>query len=242
MCGKYNGLHDANKSILEAFVHSGIENNVKVEIKWIDTEKLEKIKNESNAFNDVDGILIPGGFGDRGIEGKILSSQIAREKKIPFLGICLGLQCAIIDFSRNICNLKNANSTEFIKKVKYPVIDIMKSQKKVSLKGATMRLGSYSCAVSTRTNAYKAYQKKMIYERHRHRYEVNNKYINKLVDNGLIVSGKNEKLNLVEMIEIKDHPWFVGVQFHPELKSRIVKAHPLFRDFISAAMKYNESK
>ena len=131
---------------------------------------------------------------------------------------------------------------EFIKKVKYPVIDIMKSQKKVFLKGATMRLGSYSCTVSTRTNAYKAYQKKMIYERHRHRYEVNNKYINKLVANGLTVSGKNEKLNLVEMIEIKDHPWFVGVQFHPELKSRIVKAHPLFRDFISAAMKYNESK
>jgi len=242
MCGKYNGLHDAYKSIIEAFVHSGMENNVKVEVKWIDTEKLEKIKNQSNVFNDIDGILIPGGFGDRGIEGKIFSSQFAREKKIPFLGICLGLQCAIIDFARNVCNLENANSTEFIKKVKHPVIDIMKSQIKVSLKGATMRLGRYSCTVFTRTNAYKAYRKKMIYERHRHRYEVNNKYINKLVANGLTVSGKNEKLNLVEMIEIKDHPWFVGVQFHPELKSRIVKAHPLFRDFISAAMKYNESK
>ena len=131
MCGKYNGLHDAYKSIIEAFVHSGMENNVKVEVKWIDTEKLEKIKNKSNAFNDVDGILIPGGFGDRGIEGKIFSSQFAREKKIPFLGICLGLQCAIIDFARNVCSLKNANSTEFIKKVKYPVIDIMKSQIKI---------------------------------------------------------------------------------------------------------------
>ena len=242
MCGKYNGLHDAYKSILEAFVHSGMENNVKVEVKWVDTEKLELGKISFNVFNDVDGVLIPGGFGDRGIEGKIMSSKFAREKKIPFLGICLGLQCAIIDFSRNVCNLKNANSTEFKKRVKYPVIDIMKSQKNILSKGASMRLGSYSCEVSTKTNAYKSYGKKKIHERHRHRYEVNNKYIKKMISNGLVVSGINKEFNLVEMIEIKDHPWFVGVQFHPELKSRIVKAHPLFREFISAACKYNESK
>ena len=242
MCGKYNGLHDAYKSIIEAFVHSGMENNVKVELKWIDTEKLENGDVSENVFNGVDGILIPGGFGDRGIEGKIMSSKYARENKIPFLGICLGLQCAVIDFARNVCKMKNANSTEFIKRVKHPVIDIMKSQKKVSLKGASMRLGSYSCTVASGTNAYRAYRKKTIHERHRHRYEVNNRYIRKMTANGLVISGRNEKLNLVEMIEIKSHPWFVGVQFHPELKSRIVKAHPLFRNFISSAIKYNESR
>ena len=242
MCGKYNGLHDAYKSIIEAFVHSGIENNVKVDLKWIDSEKLELGKIKSSIFDNVDGILIPGGFGDRGIEGKIISSKIAREKKIPFLGICLGMQCAIIDYARNVCGLKNANSTEFIKKVKYPVIDIMKSQKDISSKGASMRLGSYKCKVKSSTKAYSAYNKKIIHERHRHRYEVNNKFIDRLVDNGLVISGHNDEFDLVEMIEINDHPWFVGVQFHPELKSRIVNTHPLFKDFINAAKDYNESK
>ena len=242
MSGKYNGLHDAYKSILEAFVHSGIENKVKVNVKWIDSEKIEKYKNLDRVFKDVDGILIPGGFGDRGIEGKILSSKYARENKIPFFGICLGLQCAVIDFARHQCDFKNANSTEFVKRLKYPVIDIMRKQKKIKSKGATMRLGSYSCFVSSKTNAYKAYRKRKINERHRHRYEVNNQYVKLMEKSGLIISGINQKLNLVEMIEVENHPWFVGVQFHPELKSRIGKAHPLFKDFISAAIAYNDRK
>jgi CTP synthase len=243
MCGKYNGLHDAYKSILEAFIHSGIKNQSKVNVKWIDTESLEKnIDNIDSIFNDVDGILIPGGFGNRGIEGKIMASKYARENKIPFLGICLGLQCAVIDFARHVSNLKNANSTEFKSRLKFPVIDLMPKQKKVKNKGATMRLGSYSCSLEEGSLAYKAYKELSIYERHRHRYEVNDKFIKKLSSDGLIFSGKNKKLNLVEVIEVKDHPWFVGVQFHPELKSRIVKVHPLFRDFIASAIKYNEKR
>ena len=237
MCGKYNSLHDAYKSILEAFIHSGIENDAKVNIKWIDTEKLEKDK-DFKKFNNIDGILIPGGFGDRGIEGKIMSAQYARENNIPFLGICLGMQCAVIEFARNKCNLKNANSTEFNKKTSYPVIDLMPAQKKIKDKGATMRLGKYSCVLSKKTASYNAYNQININERHRHRYEFNNKYRESLKKAGLIISGINKKLDLVEIIELKDHNWFVGVQFHPELKSRIVNVHPLFRDFISAAIKF----
>ena len=240
ICGKYNGLHDAYKSILEALIHAGVENISKVNIKWVDTEKLETANNIKKYFRNIDGIIIPGGFGDRGIEGKILSSKYARENKIPFLGICLGLQCAVIDYARHECNLTSANSTEFKPRTKYPVIDLMHKQKNITKKGATMRLGKYPCAIAKGTNAMKAYRKKNIYERHRHRYEVNNKYLKTLIKSGLEVSGMNNKLKLVEMIEIQDHPWFVGVQFHPELKSRIVKAHPLFRDFISASVKYNE--
>ena len=241
MCGKYNGLHDAYKSILEAFIHSGIKNSTKVTVKWVDTEKLDS-KNIDKQFNNVDGILIPGGFGDRGIEGKIMASKFARENNIPFFGICLGLQCAVIDFSRNISGLKNANSTEFSKRTKYPVIDLMPKQKKIKNKGATMRLGSYSCTIEKKSKAYKAYKKNTINERHRHRYEVNNRYIKKLTKDGLVISGTNDKLNLVEIIEIKDHPWFVGVQFHPELKSRIVNVHPLFVDFISESIKYHDKR
>jgi len=241
ICGKYNGLHDAYKSILEAFIHSGIKNKAKVNVKWIDTEDLEKNINDiDNIFNDVDGILIPGGFGDRGIEGKISASKYARENKIPFLGICLGLQCAVIDFARHVSNLSNANSTEFKHRLKFPVIDLMPKQKKIKNKGATMRLGSYSCRLAKGSLAHKAYKESSIYERHRHRYEVNDKFIKKLTEDGLVFSGKNRKLNLVEVIELKDHPWFVGVQFHPELKSRIVKVHPLFKDFIASAIKYYE--
>tara|TARA_Y100001970_G_C14258129_1_gene877172 strand:- start:4448 stop:6082 length:1635 start_codon:yes stop_codon:yes gene_type:complete len=241
MCGKYNGLHDAYKSILEAFIHAGIKNQVRVNVKWIDTEKLEKdINNIDNYFKNVDGILIPGGFGDRGIEGKILASKFARENKVPFLGICLGLQCAVIDFARHVSNLKNADSTEFKKNLKFPVIDLMSKQKNIKGKGATMRLGKYSCDIDKKTKAYKAYGKYKINERHRHRYEVNNKYVKKLIKDGLVISGKNKDLNLVEIIELKDHPWFVGVQFHPELKSRIVKVHPLFSDFILSASYYND--
>ena len=243
MCGKYNGLHDAYKSILEAFIHAGIKNRVKVNVKWINAEKIEKeIDNIDHIFKDIDGILIPGGFGDRGIEGKILSSKYARENKIPFLGICLGLQCAVIDFARHVSKLPNANSSEFKKRIKYPVIDLMPKQKKIKNKGASMRLGSYSCSIEKGTLAYKAYKKTEILERHRHRYEVNASYIRKLTEKGLIISGKNKKLNLVEVVELKNHPWFVGVQFHPELKSRIVKVHPLFKEFISAAIKYHDNK
>ena len=240
MCGKYNSLHDAYKSILEALIHAGVENISKVNIKWVDTEKLENNNNQvDNYFKDVDGIIIPGGFGDRGIEGKILASKYARENNIPFLGICLGLQCAVIDYARHVCNMKNANSTEFNSKVKFPVIDLMNKQKNVSKKGATMRLGKYNCNIKGRTKAHLAYGKYIINERHRHRYEFNNKFRNKLIDNGLIISGINKKLNLVEMIELKNHPWFVGVQFHPELKSRVLRSHPLFRDFIASTIEYD---
>ncbi len=242
ICGKYNDLHDAYKSILEAFIHSGVENKTRINIKWVDTEKLEINGNVEYSFSNIDGILIPGGFGDRGIEGKILSVKYARENNIPFFGICLGLQCAIIEFSRNICNLKNANSTEFDVNTPFPVIDIMEMQKGIMHKGASMRLGSYACELKQKTNASNAYEVKSINERHRHRFELNNKYRKQLKEAGIIFSGINKKLDLVEIIEIKDHPWFVGVQFHPELKSRVVKAHPLFRDFISASVKFSNEK
>ena len=238
MCGKYNSLHDAYKSILEAFIHAGIFNDAKVNVKWVDTEKLESDKNFKDSFKNVDGILIPGGFGDRGIEGKIMSAQYARENNIPFLGICLGMQCAVIDFARNVCNLKYANSTEFNKKTSHPVIDLMSSQHNIKDKGATMRLGKYSCTVAKNSNTFEAYDQLTINERHRHRFEFNNKYRDLFKKEGLSITGINKKLNLVEIVEYKDHNWFVGVQFHPELKSRIVKVHPLFKDFISAAIKY----
>ena len=180
---------------------------------------------------------MPGGFGDRGIEGKIISATYARENNIPFFGICLGMQCAVIDFARNVCNMTDANSTEFNLKTSYPVIDLMNSQKDVSKKGATMRLGQYSCDVVNNTKTHQAYNEKIIYERHRHRYEFNNEYRDVLCKAGLVISGLNKELDLVEIIEIKDHPWFVGVQFHPELKSRIVNVHPLFKNFISASIK-----
>ena len=242
ICGKYNSLHDAYKSILEAFIHSGVANNTKVNVRWVDTEELEVNDNAEVVFRNIDGILIPGGFGDRGIEGKIMSSKFARENKIPFFGICLGMQCAVIDFARHLCNMKAANSTEFNKRTKFPVIDLMKSQKKVTDKGASMRLGSYKCSVVSKTKASLAYRKKTIKERHRHRYEFNNKYKTKLKNAGLKISGINDKLNLVEMVEISNHPWYVGVQFHPELKSTLVNVHPLFKDFISASIKFRDGK
>ncbi|MAV64490.1 MAG: CTP synthetase [Candidatus Marinimicrobia bacterium] len=240
ICGKYNSLHDAYKSILEAFNHASIDNNAKIHLKWVDTEILEKDCNPDTVFKGIDAILIPGGFGNRGIEGKVISSRYARENKIPFLGICLGMQCAVIDYARNVCMLKNANSTEFNLETKYPVIDIMENQKKVISKGATMRLGSYSCKIKKNTLAYDSYKKNNIDERHRHRYEFNNQYMGSMEDKGLVISGINSDLELVEIIEIKDHPWFIGVQFHPELKSRIMKTHPLFLSFIKSAVSYNK--
>jgi len=238
MCGKYTELIDSYKSVMEAFVHAGVENNSRVSVKWIQTDRIKNNKTAKKAFSDVNGILILPGFGSRGGEGKIRSSKYARENKIPFLGICLGLQCAVIDFARNVTGLKNANSTEFDKKTKYPVIDLMESQKAVKIKGGTMRLGAYDCEIKPGTRAYAAYRKKKISERHRHRYEVNNRYRNRLEKSGLIFSGINSDLGVVETIEIKGHPWFVAGQFHPELKSRVNRAHPLFREFIKASVKY----
>ena len=238
MCGKYTELIDSYKSVMEAFVHAGVENNSRVSVKWIQTDRIKNNKTAKKAFSDVNGVLILPGFGSRGGEGKIRSSKYARENKIPFLGICLGLQCAVIDFARNVTGLKNANSTEFDKKTKYPVIDLMESQKAVKIKGGTMRLGAYDCEIKTGTRAYAAYRKKKVSERHRHRYEVNNRYRNRLEKSGLIFSGVNSDLGVVETIEIKDHPWFVAGQFHPELKSRVNRAHPLFREFIKASAKY----
>lgn len=239
MCGKYTELIDSYKSVLEAFVHAGVENNARVDVKWIHTEIIVDDASAAKAFKDIDGILLLPGFGSRGGEGKILSSKFAREKNIPFLGICLGLQCAVIDFARYVCGLNGANSTEYNKRTKYPVIDLMESQKAIKIKGGTMRLGAYDCELKTGTKTYNAYRKKKISERHRHRYEVNNRYRHRLEKNGMIFSGVNEDLGVVETIELPDHPWFVAGQFHPELKSRVNKAHPLFREFINAAVEFN---
>ena len=237
MCGKYTELIDSYKSVMEAFVHAGVENNSRVNIKWVQTEEIKNQKSADSAFSNVQGILLLPGFGSRGSEGKVLSSKYARENKIPFLGICLGLQCAVIDFARNVCGLNGANSIEFDKRTKYPVIDLMESQKAIKIKGGTMRLGAYDCELKIGTKAFAAYRRKGISERHRHRYEVNNRYRNKLENSGLIFSGINKELNVVETIELKNHPWFVASQFHPELKSRVNRAHPLFREFVKASVK-----
>jgi len=242
MCGKYTELIDSYKSVLESFVHAGVENSARVNIKWVKTDKITNDKSASKQFKDVDGILILPGFGSRGSEGKILSSKYARENNIPFLGICLGMQCAIIDFARHVCGLKGANSTEFNKRTKHPVIDLMESQKAIKIKGGTMRLGAYDCTIKAGTKTHSAYRSKKISERHRHRYEVNNRYKNRLEKAGMVISGVNDSLGVVETIEISDHPWFVAGQFHPELKSRVNKAHPLFREFIKASKKYSKKR
>ncbi|MAW69018.1 MAG: CTP synthetase [Candidatus Marinimicrobia bacterium] len=236
MCGKYTELPDAYKSVLEAFIHAGVENNARVNVSWVGTEDVRNDKDADRIFGKMDGILLLPGFGKRGSEGKILSCKYARENKIPFLGICLGLQCAVIEFARNVCGLENANSTEFNKKTNYPVIDLMESQRAIKIKGGTMRLGAYDCEVDVGTKAYAAYGKKKISERHRHRWEVNNRYKDRLEKNGLRISGINLELNLIEIVELPDHPWYVAGQFHPELKSRVSKAHPLFREFIKASV------
>lgn len=237
ICGKYNALPDAYKSILESFIHAGVENDTRISTKWVDTEILENNGNADSLLDDVDGILIPGGFGMRGIEGMIMAAGYARVNKIPFLGICLGLQCAVVDFARNVCGLEDANSIEFDKKTPHPVITLLDSQIGVKRKGGTMRLGAYDCTVKSGTRAYSAYRSKRISERHRHRYELNNDYIKKLEQAGMVMSGCNEEHGLVEIVEIPDHPWFVAGQFHPELKSRLVRAHPLFREFVKASVK-----
>ncbi len=232
--GKYIENKDAYKSISEAFVHAGAENNVKVETEFISSEEVET-KSAETVLKNFDGILVPGGFGERGIEGKILAIKFARENKIPFFGICLGMQLAVVEFARNVAGIKNANSQEFVKN-QWNVIHIMPEQLKVKNKGASMRLGAYPCFLKKGTKAYEAYKKPKISERHRHRFEFNNKFRSLLEENGLVISGVSPDEKLVEMIELADHPFFVGCQFHPELKSRAIKAHPLFREFVKASV------
>ncbi len=236
MCGKYIELPDAYKSVIEALIHAGVENDTRVHLKWVQTDNIYTDEDAQTAFKDSDGILLLPGFGSRGSEGKIMASKYARENKVPYLGICLGLQTAVIDFARHVCGLKKANSTEFDKKTSYPVIDLMESQRAVKAKGGTMRLGAYECILERNSKAYNAYRKKRIFERHRHRWEVNNRYRSRLIKHGMKITGVNPDLNLVEIIELPDHPWFVAGQFHPELKSRVNKAHPLFRDFVNASL------
>lgn len=244
--GKYVGLKDAYKSLTEALIHGGIANNAKVNLRWVDSEEIEA-KGAENFLAEADGILVPGGFGSRGIEGKIEAIRYAREKKVPYFGICLGMQTAVIEFSRNVCKL-NANSTEFDPSVKDPVIYLMEKwynhrtgkieeRTKDSQLGGTMRLGAYPCVLREDTLAFDAYGAKEISERHRHRYEFNNKYREILAKNGLIISGTSPDGELVEIIELKDHPWFLGCQFHPEFKSRPIEPHPLFKAFIEATLK-----
>lgn len=233
--GKYISLQDAYKSIYEALIHGGIANDSEVVINRVDSDDINK-NGAKSYLEDSDGILIPGGFGYRGIEGKIQAVRYAREKGIPFFGICLGLQVAVIEFARNVCNLKKANSAEFNKKTPHPVINLLEGQKHIKDKGATMRLGNYKCDLIKGTKSYKAYKKDSVLERHRHRYEFNNKYKAIMKKKGLEFSGIYRKKNLVEIIELKNHPYFIACQFHPEFKSKPDKAHPLFREFIKASL------
>ncbi|TLY32939.1 MAG: CTP synthase [Ignavibacteria bacterium] len=240
ICGKYTEHQDAYKSISESFVHAGASNNVKVNLTWIRAEDIER-DGASPHLQRISGLLVAPGFGERGIEGKIEAIRYVRENNIPFLGICLGLQCAVIDFARHVCNLTRANSTEF-KETDQNVIDMMIEQKKVTAYGGTMRLGSYPCKILKGTLTHRAYKKELVNERHRHRYEVNNAYKENLEKHGMIFSGICPTNDLVEMIELPGHPWFIGSQFHPELKSRATNPHPLFRDFVRAAMEYREKQ
>ena len=236
--GKYFGLPDSYLSVVESLKHSCLQNNVKLDLHWIDADNFEL-----DSLADMDGVIVPGGFGYRGIEGKISAIQYIRENKIPFLGICLGLQCAVIEFARNVCGISDANSSEFSQNTKNYVIDLLPNQDldKDDV-GASMRLGTYPCKINPDTLASKIYSEEVIYERHRHRYEVNNKYRDKLIENGLIIGGVSPDNNLVEMIEIKDHPYFVASQFHPEFKSRPWEPAPLFNDFIASSIKTKSSE
>lgn len=248
--GKYVGLKDAYKSLTEALIHGGIANNARVNLQWVDSEEIEA-KGAENLLSEVDGILVPGGFGSRGIEGKIEAIRYAREKKIPYFGICLGMQTAVIEFARNVCKLP-ANSTEFDVAVQNPVIYLMEKWynhrtgrvEERSIKsqmGGTMRLGAYPCIIREGTRAHRAYSLKEISERHRHRYEFNNKYKDILCDKGLVISGTSPDGELVEIVELRDHPWFVGCQFHPEFQSKPIEPHPLFTGFIEASIKEKRS-
>lgn len=242
MVGKYIELHDSYISVNEALKHGGIQSKSAIDIHWIDSESLEGDVDVAEILGDMDGILVPGGFGSRGIEGKIKACQYARENKVPYLGICLGMQIAIIEFARNVLGMKDANSAEINPSTPYPVIDILPEQKDVTDMGGTMRLGKYPCAVNPESKAYELYGESMIYERHRHRYEVNNEYRTELLNGGMIFAGTSPDNHIVEMIEIPEHPWFVAGQFHPEFKSRPNKPHPLFRGFVNAALEKSKNK
>ncbi len=233
--GKYVNLTESYKSLSEALTHGGIANDCKVYLKYVDAEKIEET-GVSGWLDDVDGVLVPGGFGERGTEGKVLAIEHARTKKIPFFGICLGMQMAAIEFARSVCGLKKANSTEFKADCKDPVIHLMEEQKTVHKKGGTMRLGAWPCTVNKGTRAFDAYSETEISERHRHRYEFNNSYREIMINKGLVLSGINHQNNLVEIIELPDHPWFLGCQFHPEFKSKPLVPHPLFKSFVGAAL------
>lgn len=234
LVGKYVGLHDAYISVVESLKHGGIHNNVNVDISWIDSELLTE-DNIDSYLSEADGILVPGGFGERGIEGMILAAKYARENAVPYFGICLGMQIAVIEFSRHVLGLDDANSTELNPHTKSPVIDLMLDQVNIENLGGTMRLGAYPCAIEKGTRAFEIYGCPHIFERHRHRYEFNNEYRDRISQNGLVLSGKSPDGKLVEMVENPNHPWFIGVQFHPEFKSRPNRVHPLFGDFIRAA-------
>jgi len=239
--GKYVNLTDSYKSLNEALVHGGIANNCKVKLKFVDSEKVEA-EGLGRELDDVDGVLVPGGFGIRGIEGMITAAQFSRENNIPYFGICLGMQMAVVEYARNICSLAKANSSEFDSQTPYPVIDLLPEQRNVKDKGASMRLGAYPCVVSPDSFAFAAYGQKEISERHRHRYEFNNDYKKILTEKGLQITGASPDGRLAEIVEIKDHPWFLGCQFHPEFKSRPTKPHPLFGKFIEAALKHARGK
>ena len=239
--GKYVSLKDSYKSLHEALTHGGLANDSKVEIKYVDSEDIEE-KGVESLLNGVDGILVPGGFGKRGFEGKIQAVNYARINKVPFFGICLGMQMAVIEYSRNVCGLENSNTSEVGDDVENPVIHLMESQKNVNSKGGTMRLGAYPCVLKDGSLAFKAYKTTDISERHRHRYEVNNSYREVLESNGLILCGVSPDNNLVEIVELSDHPWFLGCQFHPEFKSTPLKPHPLFQDFIKSSLAHKKNK
>jgi CTP synthase len=241
ICGKYVKLKDAYKSIIESFVHAGVPYEAEVQLIWVSSEDI-KHKGPEQFLHDVDGLLIPGGFGERGVEGKIEAIRYVREQKIPFFGICLGMQCAVIEYARNVCGLKDAHSYEFYRDLKHPVIHLMADQEGVTELGGTMRLGAYPCVLEQATKSIEAYGTNEISERHRHRYELNNAYRDMLAEHGLVMAGVSPDRRLVEIVEVPDHPWFVGVQFHPELKSRLVNPHPLFRNFVKAAVDYREAK
>lgn len=235
LVGKYVSLHDAYISIVESLKHGGIENHTNVNINWVDSEEVTP-ETVDKLLRDSDGILVPGGFGDRGIEGKIIAAKYAREHKIPYFGICLGMQIAVIEYARNVLGYKDANSSEINPETANPVIDLMPEQKDVEDLGGTMRLGLYPCKITAGTVAEKVYGSSLIYERHRHRYEFNNHYRTEMQEKGLVIGGQSPDDKLVEMIEIPEHPWYVGVQFHPEFKSRPNRAHPLFAGFVKAAI------
>jgi CTP synthase len=239
LIGKYVELHDSYKSITEAFIHAGSSNETKVKVRWIHSESLTP-KNFEKKLEGLNGILVAPGFGDRGIEGKIKAVKYARENNIPFLGICLGMQMAVIEFSRNVLGMSDAFSTEMKKNCKSPVINLMESQKEVTEKGGTMRLGAWDCKVAKNSKTYDAYQSVQISERHRHRYEFNNEYLEAIENAGMKATGINPKTGLVEVVELPNHPWFVGVQYHPEYKSTVLNPHPLFVDFIKSALKQSK--